>query len=83
MKLKELMEQKQNYFKGDHIKTHIRKNGVDNGITDFYTNEYLLENYADCEAEIVYYEKDYGFDEETGPIIEVRNYLAIDIKEEK
>ena len=82
MKLKELMEQNQNYFKGDHIKTHI-KNGVDNGITDFYTNEYLLENYADCEAEIVYYEKDYGFDEETGPIIEVRNYLAIDIKEEK
>ena len=83
MKLKELMEQKQNYFKSNQTKTHIRKNGVDNGITDFYTNEYLLENYADCEAEIVYYEKDYGFDEETGPIIEVRNYLAIDIKEEK
>lgn len=83
MKLKELMEQNQNYFKSNHTKTHIRINGVDNGITGFYTNEHLLENYADCEAEIVYYEKDYGFDEETGPIIEVRNYLAIDIKEEK
>ena len=78
MLLKELMEQNPNYFKSDNIKTHIRPNGVDMGITGFYNKNYLLENFANNEAEIVYYEKDYG-----DGAIAIRDFLAINVKEEK
>ena len=74
MKLKELMETNKKYFNSNNIKTHIRPNGVDNGITGFYTKDYLLGNYSNNEAKIVEYEKDYG-----DGAIAIRSFLAIDV----
>lgn len=59
-----------------NIKTHIRINGVDMGITDFYSREELMEKYSENNAEIVEYEKDYG-----DGAIAIRRYLAIDVYE--
>lgn len=71
-KLKDLME-KRPYFFSTTTKTHIRKNGRDNGITGFYTKE-ELKKWENCDAEIREYEKDYG-----DGAIAIRKFLAIDV----
>lgn len=77
MKLKEVLKEKY-YQNNESIKTHIRINGVNNGITGFYNDKELLEKYGECEAETVYYEKDYG-----DGAIAIRRFLAIDVYEER
>ena len=76
MLLKDLMKEREAYFNCfSVIDTHVYP---DESITDFYTKEQLLEKYADREAKIVYYQKDYGEDDEGRPIIATRSYLYID-----
>lgn len=58
-----------------NIKTHL---SCKNGIVGFYTAEELIKYYGECESTIISYEKDYGFDEDSGPIIAIRSYLLID-----
>lgn len=73
-KLKELL--KDHYINDNSIKTHVVVNGIDRGITGFYTREYLLANYGECDAEIEEYEKDYGDGE-----IAIRSFLAVHVSE--
>lgn len=59
------------------IKTHIVVNGVDNGISGYFSGQELIEKYGECECETIEYEKDYGLDEEGRPMIAMRSYLAV------
>lgn len=66
---------------GKNIKTHLVINGVDNGISGYFSGKELIENYGECECETIEYEKDYGEDEEGRPMIAMRSYLAVYLKE--
>ncbi len=74
MLLKDIEQEIKTKLGADHIKTHLRVNGVDDGITGFYNLDDLMVKYANNEAEIVTYEKDYGDNN-----IVLRSFLAINI----
>ena len=74
MLLKDIEREIKTKLGADHIKTHLRVNGVDSGITGFYNLDDLMVKYANNEAEIVTYEKDYGDNN-----IVLRSFLAINI----
>ena len=57
------------------IKTHL---SCKRGIVGFYTASELIKYYGECNSTIISYEKDYGFNEEKGNMIVIRNYLLID-----
>lgn len=63
--------------KTESVKTHIVVNGVDNGISGYFSGQELIEKYGECECETIEYEKDYGEDEEGRPMIAMRSYLAV------